>query len=298
MKKILLVSCFISIAALNGFAQDTLWHRGGVFGLNFNQASFTNWSAGGENSIAGNVLFNGYAKYRKGKWDWDNTLEMAFGGTKQGKQEIRKTDDKFIVNSKVGYEIKKNLYFTYLFNFRTQFTEGFNYIDDTTAIRISNFLTPGTMLNSLGLDYKPNDDLTLFLSPLTIRTTFVQDQLLIDQSEAANQTLFGVDPGKTMRNEIGAYFVGVYKKEVAKNVILNAKLELFSNYQENPQNVDVNFDLLLSFKVNKFINALLGAQVIYDNDVFVPKTDANAPAGPGTQFKETFGLGFSYKFGY
>lgn len=295
MRKSFLVLGLISMASLHAFSQDTLWRRGGVFGLNFNQASFTNWAAGGESSMAGTAMFNGYAKYRKGKWDWDNTLEMALGGTKQGVNEIHKTDDKFIASSKLGYAVKPKWYLTYLFNFRTQFTEGFDYLDDTTALRISNFLTPGTMMHSLGIDFKPNNDLTLVLAPITVRTTFVQDQMLIAQSEAADKSLFGVDPGETMRNEIGAYFIGVYKKEVAKNVLLNAKLELFSNYQKDPQNVDVNFDMLFTFKVNNYISGVFGVQVVYDHDVILPKTDVTLPAGPGTQFRQTFGLGLSYK---
>lgn len=287
----------LAILSYKTYSQnDTIWRKGGLSALNFNQVSLTNWAAGGDNSIGGNALLNLYANMKKDKWAWDNSLDMAIGGAKIGKQEFRKTDDKIDLNTKVGYDVGKNIYVTYLFGFRTQFTEGFKYADDNSRTRISNFLTPGYMLNSLGIDWKPIDDLSVFISPVTAKTTLVNDQLLIDQAELAGVSLYGVEPGKKVRNEVGAFFVGKYKKTLMENVVFNTKLELFSSYNNNPQNIDINWENIISFKINKYINALIMTQLLYDNDVFVPKNDVNAPAGPGTQFKETFGIGFSYKF--
>lgn len=296
MKKLLLSVLTISIFVLSAQAQnDTIWRKGGIIGLNFNQVSLSNWAAGGDNAFSGNVLLSLYANYKKDKWAWDNTGDFAFGGTKQGKQEVRKTDDKIDINSKIGYDLGKNFYISYLFGFKTQFTEGFEY-GDYGRHRISNFLTPGYILNSVGIDWKPNPDLSLFLSPLTAKTTIVNDQTLVDAAEAANIALYGVDPGKKSRTEIGAYFAAKYQKKLMENIVFNTKLELFSSYTNNPQNLDVNWEVIIAMKVNKFINAIVTTQLLYDNDVFVPKSDVNAPAGPGTQFKETFGIGFSYKF--
>ena len=85
-----------------------------------------------------------------------------------------------------------------------------------------------------------------------------------------------------------------------KNISLQTKLDLFSNYSENPQNVDVNWEMLLGMKVNKYISVTLGLAAIYDDAVFVPKGKDSQGAlvyGKGLQFKQTFGVGFTYNMG-
>ncbi|MEO5571933.1 MAG: DUF3078 domain-containing protein [Bacteroidia bacterium] len=295
MKKNILTLLLISVFGLNLNAQttatttDTIWRTTLLAGLNLNQLSFTNWSAGGENSFSGNALLSYTAKYKKGRWGWDNVLDFAIGATKTGSDDLRKSDDKIDINSKLGYNFNKNFYLSYLLGFKSQFTEGFLYEGDNRA-RISNFLAPGYVLNAVGVDWKANDDVSIFISPATLKTTIVQD----DELSAAGQ--FGVDPGEKIRNELGAYFILRYKHTVMENVDFSTKLELFSSYTNNPQNIDVNWEVLLSFKVNKYINALLQTQLIYDDDVVVPKGKENPRPGIGTQFKEVFGIGFSYKF--
>ncbi|HKR06209.1 MAG TPA: DUF3078 domain-containing protein [Bacteroidia bacterium] len=291
MKKFLIAFILLSAPVINLHAQnDTIWRTGGISALNFNQVSFHNWAAGGDNSISGNAVLSLYAKYKKGKWAWDNTFDFGIGGTKLAKQDTRKSDDKIDINSKVGYDLGKNFYLTYLLGFKSQFTEGFIYNADGTRVRISNFLAPAYILNALGIDWKPNKDLSVFISPATAKTTIVNDEVL----SAAGQ--YGVDPGEKATTEIGAYFIMQYQHSIMENVGFNTKLELFSSYGNNPQNVDVNWEVLISLKVNKYLTALIQTQLLYDHDIMVPKTDANALPGPGTQFKESFGLGFAYKF--
>ena len=295
MKRIILI--LLLAFAFGARAQnDTIWKRGGLASISFNQVSLSNWASGGDNSIGGNAMLSLFANMTRGKWEWDNKLDLAFGAAKVGHDDWRKSDDKIDLNTKVGHDMGHHFFLTYLFGFKTQFTEGFDYPNDTTKNRISNFMTPGYFLNSVGIDWKPNDDFTFFISPVTAKTTVVTDETLIQQSEAAGTSLFGVAPGKNVRNEVGAYFQGNMKKKLMENVLFTTKLELFSNYAHNPQNVDVNWEVLLAMKVNKYFSALLTTQLLYDNDVFIPKSETNKTGGPGTQFKETFGLGFSYKF--
>jgi len=302
MKRALLLLLFLSaITILSTQAQndtlpkDTIWRTGGLTSLSFNQVSLSNWSAGGDNSIGGNALVSLFAYKKKGKWAWDSNLDLAFGAAKVGDDDWRKSDDKIDLKTKIGRDLGKNFYATYLFGFKTQFTEGFEYPDDEEKFRISNFMTPGYFINSLGIDWKPSDFLSIYISPLTMKTTVVTDETLIRQYEADGISFYGVDPGEKVRNETGAYFMLKYKTEIMENMLFDTKLELFSNYSNEPQNVDVNWEVILAMKVNKYINVLLQTQLIYDNDVFIPKGVDNE-GGPGTQFKETFGLGFAYKF--
>ena len=269
--------------------KDTLWRTSVLTALNLNQLSLTNWAAGGDNSLAGNTLLSFYAKYKKGKWVWDNLGDFGFGGNKVDAQKIRKTDDKIDINSKVGHDCGKNIFLSYILGFKTQFTEGFFY-NDSSRERISNFLAPAYVLNSLGLDWKPNNNLSIFLSVVTVKTTIVQDDLL----SASGQ--YGVEPGKKSKHEIGAYFIAQHQHTLMENIVFSNKVEFFTNYRHNPENIDVNWEVMISLKVNKWISAFVQTHLIYDDDVFIPKTDASHPPGPGIQFKEAFGIGLAYTF--
>lgn len=113
---------------------------------------------------------------------------------------------------------------------------------------------------------------------------------------------FGVDKGKNIRQELGGYARMEFKKSnfeegFFKNLTLLSKLDLFSNYLKNPQNVDVNWENLIGMKVNKFITVSLNTQLLYDADI---KIDYNGNTieddKARVQFKEIFGFGFMYKF--
>ncbi|GAB4131576.1 MAG: DUF3078 domain-containing protein [Bacteroidia bacterium] len=288
-------------------ADTTYWKRGGVFGVNFSQATFTNWAAGGVDAISGQALLNIYANYKKGTTTWDNVLDMAYGSVKQNGYLARKSDDKIDFTSKYGhYAFKKVWYYTALFNFKSQFFPGYNYVNDTTKTLISDWLAPGYTLLAVGLDYKPNTKFTAFFSPFTGKTTLVYRQ------DLANQGAFGVKKaefdaagnvvkkGENIRNEFGGYIRLQYRADIMKNVNLATKLELFSNYLDRPQNFDVNAEALLTMKVNKFISASVNLQGIYDNDINIAVDknkdgviDAN---GPRLQFRQVIGVGFSAKF--
>jgi hypothetical protein len=303
MKKISFLFCFFHWAGLQAFGQtdtltaapDTIWRSGGITSLNFTQVSLSQWAAGGENSVTGNALLSLFANMKNGKWVWDNAVDLAIGGTRTGDEEIRKTDDKIDLASKAGYEVAHNLFASFLVNFKTQFTEGFSYNGDQRT-RISHIMTPGYLTGSLGLDWKPGPDLSVYLSPATFKTTIVNDPLLVDRGELSGEGIYGVDPGENIRNEFGASFTGKYTKKIMDNVVFKTKLELFSNYSEEPLHIDVNWETIISLKVNSYISALITTQLIYDHDIDVPRDDPEARPGPGTQFKESFGIGFAYKF--
>jgi hypothetical protein len=291
MKKILTVLLLLSFGSMQA-QNDTIWRNGGLFNFNFNQANFYQWAGGNNNSLALNGLVSVFSKYKKGSWSWDNTGDFALGAIKQGDGgELRKSDDRIDINSKLGYDIGNKLYFSLLGGFRTQFTEGFVFNQDNSRNRISNLLAPAYALASIGIDYKPNADFTLFLSPATSRTLIVMDDQL------SQVGAFGVKPGETVLAEFGAYMTTKYKKNLMENVMLSLKLDLFSNYLDNPQNVDLNLELLFAFKINKFLQASISSTLLYDDNTQVPVQLDNGDyrQGKGVQLKNVIGIGLAYK---
>tara|TARA_Y100001934_G_C12247033_1_gene723199 strand:+ start:159 stop:1157 length:999 start_codon:yes stop_codon:yes gene_type:complete len=282
----------------------TYWKKGGVFGLNFSQVSLTNWSGGGQNSVSVNGLVNLFATHKGKHHVWDNTLNLAYGMLQQGNENMRKTDDKIEFMSKYGKDAFKNWYYSALLNFRSQFAPGFNYPND--SVKISEFLAPGYVLASIGMDFKPTDKFSLFLSPATMKSTIVLNQDLADAGA------YGVDPaeynvkgekvkdGSTFRAELGGYLKAGLTFDIMKNVTYTGALGLFSNYLHNPQNIDVVLDNLLAMKVNKYLSATVTVNVIYDDDIDIEVDNNNDgiidAVGPRTQIKEVLGIGFNYKF--
>jgi len=298
MKRILITLTFVFLALSSGAQEptgaDTLWKFSGTTSLNLSQLSLTNWAAGGDNSISGNALVNLSANYAKENTSWENKIALGFGLIKQGNDPTRKSDDQIDLASKLGLKASEKWFYTGLLGFKTQFAQGYDRPGDVDRAKISNFMSPGYLSFSLGMDYKPSEIFSLFLSPLSSKFTFVLD----DDLSAAGS--FGVDPGKTSRAEIGAYIKMAFKKEILKNVTLDTKIDLFSNYLNNPQYIDVNWDMLLTFKVNDYLAASLLTQLIYDYDIkFGEDTTGdgvNDTFDTRVQFKELFGLGLTYSF--
>jgi len=215
--------------------------------------------------------------------------------------EFRKTDDKIDFLSKYGREAFKNVYYAALLNFKTQMTPGYNY-DAVPKERISDLFAPAYVLLALGMDYKPNAYFSAFLAPVTAKFTIVNDDVL----SAAGA--YGVEPGKKSKSEMGGYLRVIYSRgdftsELMKNISFTTKIDLFSNYADNPQNIDVSWETLLAMKVNKYISVNLNTHLLYDDNIKVPfdldengTIDAGEAVGSKIQFKEIFGVGFSYKF--
>jgi hypothetical protein len=249
---------------------DTImgWKKGGVFALNLAQNSLSNWAAGGQNSFAVNGIFSAFANYKQGISAWDNSLDLGYGLLKHGKDaDYMKTDDKIDILSKYGREAFKNFYYSALMNFRTQMRPGYKYPD--TNNKISDLFAPAYLLLAAGLDYKPNPYFSAFIAPLAAKFTFVTDEALSDAGA------FGVKPGEKSRGEIGGYIRAIYtrndfKDEFLKNVSFTTKIDLFSNYGNNPQNIDVTWENLIALKVNKFISVNFNTVLIYDDDIKVP----------------------------
>lgn len=287
-------------------AADTtgkVWTKGGTIQLNMSQVSLTNWSAGGFSSVSGIAQFNAFANRKKGRFAWDNSVAIAYGLLAQDGQDAVKTDDRLELNTKYGYELKKSWYLAMLAQFKTQFSEG---KDAATGTRISDFMAPGYLILGIGIDYMPNDHFSAFISPATVKFTFVNDQ------ELADAGAFGVDPatydeltglkltnGANSEFEFGGYVKLMYTHDLAKNINFLTRADFFSNYLKTPQNIDVNWETLFTFKVNSWFSATLSTLLIYDDDtqIMKPWEDTSLQyIGKGTQFKEAIGLGIMLKF--
>ncbi len=281
------------------------WKKGGVLAVNLAQTSLTNWAAGGQNSFATNGLLSVFANYKSEKSTWTNSLDIGYGILKQNGLSSKKTDDKFDFLSKYGRQAFDHFYYAALINFKTQMAVGWNYPDAAVPgqrDKISNVMSPGYLIGALGLDYKPNAYFSAFIAPITAKFTFVTD------NELSAAGAFGVDPGETVNSEMGAYLRVIYSKndfknEFLKNVSFTSKIDLFSNYLRNPENVVVNWENLIAMKINKFISASINTMLIYDDKIKVPFDrngndiiEAGEAVGSKIQFKEILGIGFSYNF--
>lgn len=264
------------------------WKVSGKTALNFSQVSLTNWSEGGDGSVSGAFLFGITANRLKGPHSWDNSFTFEYGMTKNNSESLRKSVDQIYLSSKYGYEIGKPWYLSALFDFKTQSAKGFAY--PNTDNYISRFFAPAYMNFALGFDYKPNADFSLMLSPVSTKFTFVLDDYL------ASTGSFGVDLGSQFRAEFGAYLKMTYlKKSIVKNVDFQTRLDLFSNYLKNPQNIDVNWDVKFDMKINEWLSANLGTTLKYDDDIKYKDGDGLVH-GARIQFKQFLGVGLSFKF--
>lgn len=286
-----------SVSALRKWMEaDTLgprWVNSGVFSINFTQVSLYNWAAGGFSSLSGISMFNGQANWQSGRRAWDNTVVLAFGGQRQQNNISRKTEDRIELSTKYGYRLTEFWYVAALAQLRTQFTEGF----DEEGQRISHFMAPGYVIGGLGLDYRPRDNFSIFISPGTARLVLVQDATLWDVSEEADFMVYGVERGRDRVLQFGGLFRLQYSLEFATNMTFTTRGDVFSNYLNKPGNLDVIWETLWNFKVNEWFAATLNTLLIYDHDVRIPRTDqeGNLISAPATQFKETLSVGFTFK---
>lgn len=270
-------------------AADTvpwMWVKGGSVALNGTQGSLRNWAAGGDKfSLAINSYVNYYVFYRNGRQNWDNNLDFNFGLLQSTSTGTRKNDDRLDVLSKYGYNFDGKWFLTGLFNFRTQFFDGYNYSSESKTLS-STFLSPAYVLTSLGFDFKPSAKFSAFISPVTSRWVIVASKKL------ANKGLYGVDSGRHAINEFGAFASINVLRPMTNNVSYKGRLDLFSNYRNSAQNVDVFFTNYFSFKINRYLAATYNLDIIYDDDLRLFGKEGKSPS---LQLKSLIGLGFSMR---
>lgn len=293
MKRVCFVMLFATLATIvyaqtdDKGSKERAWVLKGVTGINMSQTAMANWSAGGENSIAGNAYMNGSLTHKSGNWLWVTNLVIDYGLTKTKSQGVRKSTDKLGLSTQLGYSTNNVWFYTLAADLNTQFAKGYNYPDKDHYI--SNFFAPAYSNVALGMEYRPKSIYSIFLSPASTKMTFVCDDYLSDLGS------FGVDPGDHFKIEAGAYVKARAELPVMENVNLITTADFFTPYNKEFGNIDVNWDVLISMKINKILSATLSTTLKYDNDV---KTfnDDGVQRGPKVQFKEILGIGLAYNF--
>ena len=301
MKRLLLF--IFLIGTFTAYSQDTIklgnWIIQGKLSVNVSQAYFSNWSAGGTSNFTSIGKFTLIANYEKNKHSWTNYLDVALGYTIFLEGSPLKTEDKIEYIPSYRYQLAKKWYFTVMAKYASQFAKGYDYETDSTNY-ISKFMAPGYFDIGPGIMYEPNDWFFVNLSPVTPAWIFVLDQGLADAGS------FGLDPAvydtagnvithaKQVKSMFGAKLVAVLNYEIAKNINVGTKLELFSDYLNNPQNIDVNWQVLIGLKVNDWLNVDLQTTLWYDDDIMITDKDGNT--GPRVQFRELLLLSVGYSF--
>lgn len=304
-------------------AKDTVaWLHRGNFQIGLNQGFLHNWAAGGEvASLQVDGLFSGSITRLNHGTVWTNSLDANYSLFYAYSNSFvpRKIDDRIDFTSKYGSRIDtSNFFITGLFNFKSQFTKGYDYsVPGWDTVSTSNFLSPAYLTLAAGLEYRKGSALSLFFSPAAARLTLAQKYYTTQKPEGA----FGIEYNKTSRFELGAYFSGRWQHDFSKSISYKTRLDLYANYlaknrkdslgnvivHDNPGNIDVLWDNLVAVKLGKYFNLTLALTMIYDNDIPYSKTYTDAGGNevekdePGTglgwvQMKQVMTLGFVYKF--
>ena len=265
----------------------SVWKKGGIYNINLAQGSLSNWAAGGDNfSLTVTSYLGLHAFYKKDRHSWDNTLDFNLGYVNTTSLGARKNDDRLDVLSKYGYALTDKLNLAGLVNFRSQLFKGYTYENDVRTLS-STFLSPAYVLASPGVDWKPDAYFSIFVSPITARWIIVRDDTL------SAKGLYGVDPGEKSAIEIGAFLTANYLRDITKNITYKGRLDLFSNYRHNPENIDLFMTNVFSFKISRALTASWNLDFIYDDDVRIFGKNQDVPA---LQIKSLIGLGVQLRF--
>ncbi len=288
------------VSGLTGVKQRYMayipWRIGGDGSIGFTQTYLENWKQGGQSALSLQIILKGHANWSR--WDnkikWENSAEIRNGYIRPGGEgaETQKNDDKFEITSRLGVSAFKKWYYSSEINFMTQMFNGYKYPTSANPDPISGFLSPGRTFLKVGLDYKPHNNFSLFVSPVTAKNVFVKDTLKV------NQKNFGIESGKRSYWEPGLNTDIFWRKIISKQVTYDTKFKMFINYTKPSGNFDFNWENNLVVQLTNRINMRLLIHFIYDEKVLFPVTDANGnalPPKPKLQIREFATIGFSYR---
>ena len=276
------------------------WRYRGDMSYLLSQGAVSNWAKGGENNISTVLDVTGYLDYNNKvtKINSSTTGRFALGIMTSGKTGIRKNLDVLEINSKLNHKSFGKFDFSGVFQFKTQSLPGYNYPND--SVKVSKFFNPATFILGYGLDYKPSKNLSINCSPLTYKGIFVSDTGMI------NQTKYGVPADRRSKHEMGAYVTINSTGKLFDKVNLTNRVQFFSNFISKPQNIDVDWEVIMTTSLNWFTDLRLNAHLIYDDNTLLPVYNSdNKPVlgsdgvqkrSPRVQFKELLGVSFVFRF--
>ncbi|MGB3547925.1 MAG: DUF3078 domain-containing protein [Saprospiraceae bacterium] len=287
------------------------WERGLGLGFDFAQLLQINPKQGaGQNRIGFGGAANFFANNRQELSLWENTAAWQFGlqrlgsgviaqGPDSDKIPFQKAIDEFRFNSKYGYKMAPNSKWYYAANatFISQITPTYQFPDvypgnfvsdfiDSGNTPIAKFLAPATATASIGVDYKPSDNLSIYFSPLGAKFIIVANDSIAARGIHGNpvegeRNEFGFFPTyDKVDSQFGALArIGYADKFADDKAAFTSNIILYSNYLRNPQNVDVDWTNSLGYEIFKNFQLNLLVNVFYDDDVNVQITDNDFPNG-------------------
>ncbi len=253
--------------------EDKKWKKSGNAVFLVNQSSFSNWTSGGQSSISGTLKVDYNYNYSDDGWAWDTKIFSNFGLNKiSGSEFLKKTDDRIEVNSVLGKKFNNDVIgkwsYSSFFNFQTQFAKGYRFGKDSNGnpnrTEKSRFFSPATLQLGVGLYWKKSKNFWINVAPMTGKLILVNRFFTETLNE--NETYFGVKKGGNSRFELGASVRAYYKSEIFKNINLENRLSLYSDYLDRPQNVDFDCTFNFVMKVNQYISTNLIFQFVYDDN--------------------------------
>lgn len=262
------------------------WRNWTTFGINVNQASFSdNWNGGGVNSIAMGLAFDNKAEYVKDDVSFTSQINLKYGKVKNKDQSARKSNDRIFWDNKAALKFSKHWSFFASLALETQFDVGYSYSknsegEEVRSDPISNFMAPGYITESIGVEYKPDKTFSLRFGTGTARQTLILDKRIISETKSK----FGVEPGKNFKNELAFQVVANLDRSLGSNLNLKARYAFFANYEEF-KNASHRLDASLTARVSRVINVALNTVVWYDKNV-----------DKEVQVSENLALGIIYKF--
>ena len=289
-----LIFSILNITGIKSFAQadstktseNKNWKFDGTYLFHVHESTFANWASGGENQFASKMVLKPVIIFDDGKWSWENTFDLRYGQQRNAGNKVKKNEDEMIFASKLGKRFSEKWKFSSMYTFNSQFTP---YWDNDRIL--SAFMAPAYTNLSIGFDYVPGKNYSIYMTPLNMRNTWVFNDSLSARGE------YMVKPGSNVRFRFGPSFLAKYKGEIAKNIVLDTKLGFFQDVVDGLGDPVINWDALLNMKVNKFISASFSFTLFYDED---SKTDVKDSEGKvigkeaKIQFKQSLGVGFNF----
>jgi|TARA_X000000950_G_scaffold16683_1_gene18165 hypothetical protein len=252
---------------------ETNWNLSGKFTFLGNQSSYSYWTAGGQTSVSGTIKIDYDFNYDKDGWNWDTKLITAYGlNSIGGSKFLKKTDDKLEINSLLGKKFTNNLIgnwsYSSFINFKTQWTKGYRFRKNSQGeeerTELTRFFSPAYLQVGVGLYWKKNKDFWINMAPFTGRLIIVNRYFTNNLED--NKRYFGVKKGKNSRFELGASIRSFFKFELVENVFVTNRISLYSDYLDNPANIDLDYTINTVMKVNKYLTTNLIIQFIYDHN--------------------------------